>query len=457
MKIVKVCKFCGKEFVANSNRQIYCKGPHYRKCPICNKQYLETKSENLKFPPKACSYSCRAVKTRNTSIAKYGVPAPGNNPEARKRASETMLSRYGVPYAMMSKDILEKSKQTNMLRYGYENVSKSPEIINKRKITNKLKYGNILPFNRPESYEKQRETMMKKYGYKSFVETPQFTESYHNLRNSGVNQHFSNWLLDHDISHQNEYRIDIPGGTFYIYDFYIPMHNLLVEINPTITHSSKPTFVSKGLPKEYHKNKTSFGRWCGYNVMNIWDWDEKTVLLKYFKPIQNEILADDCRIFKLYDNIGKGFIEKYSPYGNCRGQVLFVGLIYKNELVQVLSFKKPHNKLYSAQIARLCTKSGYRVINGYSKLLKFASNTYQIQNIVAYNDLSKFSGRCFASMGMKLHHINSPAKLWYNPSKKIRLYDQNFQHQYNSVEELKSLNFLPIYTCGQSVYVYTNL
>lgn len=457
MQHIKSCKFCGKEFVANSNRQIYCKGPHYRKCPICGNLYLEVRSENLKFPPKACSYLCRAAKTRNTSMIRYGTPSPGNTPEARKKASETMQLRYGVPYAMMSKDIVAKSKQTNKMRYGYENVSKSPEIINKRRITNKLRYGDILPFNRPESYEKQHETMLKKYGYKSFVETPQFTEAYHNSRNSKVNQQFSNWLSDNNIIHQSEYRIDIPDGTFYIYDFYIPSLRLLVEINPTVTHSSKPTCGFKGLPKDYHKNKTNFGRWCGYNVINIWDWDIKYKLLKYFKSIQNEISVEDCRIFKLYDYVGKEFIERYNPYGNCKGQLLFVGLLYKNELIQVMSFKKSPNHLYSAQIARLCTKSNYRIVGGYSKLIEFVSNTYEMQTVVAYNDLSKFSGNCFTSMGMKLHHVNSPVKLWYNPNKKICIYDQNFLKWCSFDDGLKISEFLPIYTCGQSVYVYRNL
>ena len=122
-----------------------------------------------------------------------------------------------------------------------------------------------------------------------------------------------------------------------------------------------------------------------------------------------------------------------------------------------MSFKKSPNHLYSAQIARLCTKSNYRIVGGYSKLIEFVSNTYEMQTVVAYNDLSKFSGNCFTSMGMKLHHVNSPVKLWYNPNKKICIYDQNFLKWCSFDDGLKISEFLPIYTCGQSVYVYRNL
>lgn len=55
----KICKFCRKSFIPNSNHQVYCKGPHIRTCPICGKAYEETNVDNLKKPPKACSNACR--------------------------------------------------------------------------------------------------------------------------------------------------------------------------------------------------------------------------------------------------------------------------------------------------------------------------------------------------------------------------------------------------------------
>ena len=73
----RICKFCGKSFVPNSNNQIYCDGPHYRNCPICGKQYLETNKDKLKRPPTTCSIECRKKKTMQVCIKKYGVTAPG--------------------------------------------------------------------------------------------------------------------------------------------------------------------------------------------------------------------------------------------------------------------------------------------------------------------------------------------------------------------------------------------
>lgn len=157
-KQYKICKFCGNKFLPNSNFQQYCKGPHIRNCPVCGKEYNETNSENLKRPPHACSYECRTKLRIKTSIERYGISAPGNNPEARKKASETMMKKLGVPYAQMSEEIKNKSKETMMKKYGVDNAMKVKEFVNKSVNTQKEKYGGVLAFNQPNIKEKRKIT-----------------------------------------------------------------------------------------------------------------------------------------------------------------------------------------------------------------------------------------------------------------------------------------------------------
>lgn len=157
-KQYKICKFCGNKFLPNSNFQQYCKGPHIRNCPVCGKEYNETNSENLKRPPHACSYECRTKLRIKTSIERYGISAPGNNPEARKKASETMMKKLGVPYAQMSEEIKNKSKETMMKKYGVDNAMKVKEFVNKSVNTQKEKYGGVLAFNQPNIKENRKIT-----------------------------------------------------------------------------------------------------------------------------------------------------------------------------------------------------------------------------------------------------------------------------------------------------------
>lgn len=134
----KSCEFCGQLFVPKSNVQKYCKGPHYMICPICNKSYLVTNNENLKRPPVACSYACRAAETRTTSLERYGIAAPGNNPKARAKAKQTMQEKYKVDYTLQSNELRIKASLTIKDRYGVDNIQKLVDITQQ---TQRTKYN----------------------------------------------------------------------------------------------------------------------------------------------------------------------------------------------------------------------------------------------------------------------------------------------------------------------------
>lgn len=148
---MKICAFCGKEFLPKSNFQKYCKGPHIRICPICGKEYEETNSDNLKRPPHACSYECRAKKTRQTSIERYGCVAPGNNEEAREKAKATMQKKFGVDYTLQSEELSAKVKRTLINRYGVENPNQIESAKEKRKLTFQLKEDTLLFYQEPRT------------------------------------------------------------------------------------------------------------------------------------------------------------------------------------------------------------------------------------------------------------------------------------------------------------------
>lgn len=92
------------------------------KCPVCGKDYLVTYNEALAKDPVACSYKCRAVKAKQTSLMKYGIVAPGNNTDAKAKRKQTMLERYGVEFAMECPEIKQKAKDSLLSKYGVSNI-----------------------------------------------------------------------------------------------------------------------------------------------------------------------------------------------------------------------------------------------------------------------------------------------------------------------------------------------
>lgn len=205
--------------------------------------------------------------------------------------------------------------------------------------------------------------------------------------------------------------------------------------------------------EKYSIHKRTIAIKNGYRYIQLLPWDDVSRIQINDPYIQ--ISAHDCEIYKLHPSIGKRFIENYDIYGNSRGQVLFLGLVLKGELVQVMSFKKASSRSkYDVQIASMCTKKDYQVHGGFVKLLRFATEYYELYNIVAYNDLSKFSGEVFEHMNMKLDHINPPQLIWYNEATGKHIADSIRYLYHKTKEDMINESYLPIYTCGSSVYVY---
>lgn len=452
MKIQQECVYCGKNFLAKSKSDKICDGPHYSSCPVCGKVKELTKS-GVKYVmqrgPSACSYECRAKRTAQTSMERYGCKAPGNNPDARKKASETMMKNLGVPYAMMNKDVQEKSKERLIELYGVDNVGKSKEIIEKRQKTNREKYGDIMPFNRPECYAKQHKTMMERYNVPYGSMTPNALKHINHV--SKINLKFKDDLekLGWE-SIQTEKRIDIK-----MYDLYIPETNYLIEIDPTFTHNSIPNHYHKnGLDKYYHRDKTQLAIDNGYKCVHIWDWDNKEIIARMLAP-KIHISCDEFQLYKLNLDIVNEFLDKNHYIGKCRGQLLCIGLVKDDEIYQVMTFGKPKfDKSHAVQLYRMCTKLGYEVDGGYDRLSKFASE-FGLYDIVAYADFSKTDGSEYEKLGMKFERQTQPRLIWSKDSMYINSsLIVSGKSKYHTDEELIKDGWLPIYDCGQRVYVF---
>lgn len=443
------CERCGEEFEAEKIRGKYprfCPKDHYDNCPICGKSYV-VRRDSLDKPPVCCSYKCRSIMCRRTSLEKYGCLAPGNNPEARKKASETMMKKLGVPYAQMNKDVRDKSKNTLVNKYGVDNIAKNPEYKMKAVHTSIEKYGK-LAFNLPESYEKQHKTIMERYGVRTALEIPHVQLLTHN-RISKMNLDLKDKLEKLGYTCQLEYNIN---GSYF--DIYIENTPYLIELNPTFTHTQYADPDYKYNNKYYHRNRSILAESIGLQCICIWDWDNITKILGTIHSNSTRNVSD-LKIFKLNADVANKFLEENDLKGPVKSEAIHLGAVKGDEILAIISFAKSrYNKNFNVELIRYTKKLWVDIPGVFDLLSSEASRTYEITKCITYMDYSKpYNQKFLEEMNMKFSHFIQPVKIL---SKGSKFYTRSLiERKFNTVSTIKDENgWKPIYTCGSKAFIF---
>ena len=493
--------------------------------PVIQREASE-KYGTVKFTcSKKCTDKAKILNSRETMKEKYGVENPSQVPEFREKADAsrkvksaettrkrvaTMEAKYGG-MGMASPILRPRIEATNLERYGSTNPAKnedvqrliseitsSEEYQKNRSITSMIKWGVDIPSKHPAVIKKMKETCLERYGVECTLQSAESKErlkevslakygvenslqsdyareqarlaiieksknGYHN-RVSKVNQKVAETLLNkYGIKTEYEYYLksDDKHGNF---DLHVIDTNTVIEIDPSYTHSTVPShWENVGKDLDYQLKKTLIAEANSYRCIHIFDWDDpdKIYLLLYPKE---HIYARKCSIQKIDKKTSEEFLNLYHVQNNAQGAKYCYGLYYQDELVEVMTFGRPrYNKNYEWELLRLCTVAGKSVIGGASKMFQQFIKDADPTSILSYCDRAKFTGRVYQKMGMKLHHVSEPAKVWSKGTEYItdnflrqRGYDQIFGTSYGkgTSNELLMIEhgWLPVYDCGQFVF-----
>lgn len=477
---MKTCVLCGKPFEPTSNAQRVCDRDHYRKCKYCGKEFLIHRPSDSK---QCCSKKCTELLREQTMMTRYGVAHALQNEHIMRKSEDTQVERYGVKHAAQNEDIKnkvaakfvekygvntpfkmqdfqDKVAKTCLERYGVKYTSQIPGRNEKMQKTNVERYGSEYPLGNETIRDAVKQEMENKYGVPYYCMTDD-CRSKQRQTISSENVALMDKLKKYGLESKPEYiKIDR-----YSYDIYVPERNAVIEVNPTYTHNAIGNHWGTGLPKNYHKEKTELAEKHGYRCINIWDWDCLDKVVDMLKP-KEVIYARKCRIKDIDTKTANLFLDKYHLQRKVNGQKVCVGLYYDNTLVEVITLGDPrYTKKYEWELLRLCSDSQYIIVGGADRLWKYFLKNYAPESVISYCDRSKFEGSVYSRLGMILDHVTEPNKVWSKGSKSVtnnlllqRGYDQIFHTDYGkgtSNEELMIENgWLPVYDCGQSVYVY---
>lgn len=429
-----VCTQCGKTFKLSAtqlkrvntdpNLNIFCS-------KSCSAKYSNAHRDNKTWQAQA----------KKTKLAKYDDENYNNKEEISKSVKKLYETRDD--YGFNS----EHYKQVMLDKYGVDNIGKSKWM----KEHNLETFGTEFYFQ-SDDYKNQMESLYNSpddyYGRVSKVNS--MIIEY--IKSLGVNCYVEKYIKP------------------YYYD--IVVNDVLIEVDPTITHNTQFSIFSKEpIDKMYHLNKCNTAKEAGYRCIHIFDWDDWQGVVKTLIT-HNTVYARKCIIKSISIAEANSFINQYHLQGVCKGNEYNYGLYYNGKLVQVMTFGKPrYNKKYEFELLRLCTRYDYRVVGGAEKLFKYFINAVSPTSVISYCDLSKFSGDVYGRLGFELQSVSSPAIHWYNMKTKRHITDNLLrQRGYSQLHNDKDYNkyakgqsneeimlaegYVTVYDCGQATYVY---
>lgn len=396
-------------------------------------------------------------KKKKSLLEHYGVDNPSKSKEIQNKKRDIFIKKYGVDNPMKSEEIKQKFRDNYNTKYGVDNPFQLDVVKDKIKDTNRGNLGVDYPTQCQEVRDKVRSTFMERYGVPyTFMLSKEWVEA----NDSKPNRDFASLLDANNITYEREFRCGK-----YSYDFKVG--NTLIEINPTATHNTYFSPYGDKYVKDryYHRDKSKLARDSGYNVIHVFDWDDKSKVINLLKR-RYTVYARNCEV-RLVDTLEcNQYLMAYHLQGKCNNQTIRLGLYYDNQLVSLMTFGKSRfNKNCEYELLRYC--SHYNVVGGAEKLLKYFVDNYKPISIISYCDTSKFSGKVYDTLEFSLDMINSPSCHWYSVKEnkhitdnllRMQGYDRLFKENHGkgtSNEELiLARGYLPVYDCGQATYIW---
>lgn len=384
-------------------------------------------------------------KIRNSMMEKYGVNYYTEAKDFRSKCVATSLKHYGTISPTQSPEVKAKIKQTFIRNWGVDNPSKNPEVIQKIHNTFMKKYGTQAVVHIPEIKEKIIKTTMERYGVPYGVMTPQAKN--HSGAISQTNLKFIELLeqLEH-LSATPEFHIGSKG-----YDIRINGTNILIEIDPSYTHSLVKNHWGGCIDMEYHIRKTELAQQHGYQCYHVFDWDNPKVFIKSLIK-RYQIPQKDCILKELDFEETQTFIQKFSLYKYNSSKIINIGFVRNDKIVELMSFSLVNDIAY---IIGICSKFHYTVEQGYAAILERFLNEYAIKEVRGKVDRAKSNGDILKSLNFGLLEVQKPEIIWSRNKSAISnryILDTTTLSDDVIWSMMIENKYLPVPSCGYEIY-----
>jgi hypothetical protein len=244
-------------------------------------------------------------------------------------------------------------------------------------------------------------------------------------------------------------------------DILMPDIGIAVEFNGLYWHSEQYK------DSTYHIDKSQKCMQQGITLIHVFE-DEwvhnkdivKSRLLSYLKRNQR-IYARKCTVASITPAEANAFVKKHHLQGSGRANCHY-GLYYNSELVAVMTFLKGDisKSITSWELNRYCSKTGFNITGGASKLFKQFIRDVNPAEVISYADLRwSYNSEFYTKLGF-LHVRNTQVNYWYIPQNEVRrIHRYQLKKPAGSAVSERDLRlqegYLRIYDCGSAKYVWS--
>lgn len=396
------CKECGGRVKFNRGLfSTFC-------CPKCRNNNEDVKLKNKTGVSKSLK---KAYEERGEII--------------KQKRNETLKEKYGEdvssPFGITK--IKEKIKETTLQKYGVDNVLKLPKFRKTLETSQRLsiklqkRYGYAIEYilNKEGEYDIKVKNGCKIHG-DIIINASLFNNRTKKERRNhlilcpicnpiknpetSIEVQIKNILDELSINYKQHYReLTSP----YELDFYIPSHNIAIECNGIYWHNGKDNLKRHLLKKKLCEEK---------GIRLLYFWEDQIIykldiiknILKSIFNINYKIYARNCIIKEVSSQEASKFINTNHLQGNVNASIKY-GLYINDELVQIMTFGKLRKCLNQKleenvyELYRFCTKGGYNVIGGASKLLKHFIKNNNPKKIITYCSKDISQGNVYEKIG----------------------------------------------------------
>lgn len=429
-------------------------------------------------------------KTRKKCLEKYGVENVSQLESSKEKSRKTKLERYGNPTFSNP----SKMKETKELRYGdagYTNKEKATktfqerygadnylQVINANHAAIEHQNGKIEEFERENDCTLVAK-LVKQFGqgwYKAHIVEPIVESSQRTyIRNCDI-PIIEKYAMDNHVSSINELEVlnfvknilgDVGVETNtrkiispYELDIYIPEKKLAIEYNGVYYHCDDVK------DKDYHITKTELCDKLGIRLIHIFEseWHEhkdicKSLIKSALGIYDKRVYARTCKVKLVSSTDATNFLSANHLQGAINSTYR-LGLYYDEELVQLITIGKSRFKDGEIELLRMCSKLGWQIVGGFSKLM----NHQPYNEMISYVDRGKFSGAGYFSGGWEFISYTPISYFYSNGKTTMSRYQAQkhklpnilkvFDSKLTEVENMKNNHWFRIYDCGNLKVLY---